>query len=79
MIRVLTETYDMCALAKNQEWRQLWWDGTSRRTVSMTAFAAGMLKNDGIKPIILQAAKVGCGEKSDVAVNVMQEILEDGK
>ena len=45
----------------------------------MTAFAAGTLKNDVIKPIILQAAKVDCGEKSEDTVNIMQEILEDGK
>ena len=32
-----------------------------------------------IKPIVLQAAKVGCGEKSEDTVNAMQETLEDGK
>ena len=28
IIRIITET-----LSKDQDWKQLWWDGTSRRTV----------------------------------------------
>ena len=45
----------------------------------MTTFTTRILKNNKIRSIILQAAKVSLGEKSEDTVEIMKEILEDGK
>ena len=79
VLRILTECDAMHMLAKNPHWRQLWFDGTSRRTVSMTTFAAGITQSNEMRPIIMQAAKVGLGESAVNAVEVMKEILDDGR
>ena len=54
----LTEYCATRVLAKNPYWRQLWWDGASRRILSMTTFAADVVQNKEIKPITMQAARV---------------------
>ena len=78
-LRIATECYAICILAKNPEWRQLWFDGTSRRTVSMLTFAAGIIENNKMRSIITQAAKVGLGESTVNTVEIMKEILDDGR
>ena len=45
----------------------------------MLTFAAGIIENNQLRPIILQSAKVGIGEKSEDTVEIMKEILEDSK
>ena len=36
VIRVITETLAAYQLAKDTDWKQIFWDGTSRRTVNLT-------------------------------------------
>ena len=78
-LRILTECCAMHILAKNLQWRQLLFDNTSRRTVAMTTFTAGIIENNQIRPIIMQAAKVGLGETAEKTVDIMKEILDDGR
>ena len=52
-IRIITECLAAYQLAKDPDWKQIWWDGTSRRTVSLTTFSAGIKKSNTIKAILL--------------------------
>ena len=45
----------------------------------MLTFAAGIMQNDELRPIILQSAKVCIGETSEQTVEIMKKILEDGR
>ena len=45
----------------------------------MTTFAAGIVENNKIRPIIMQAAKVELSKSAANTVEVMKEILCDGR
>ena len=62
VIRILTETLAACQLAKDKDWKQIWWDGTSRRTVALTTFAAGIKSSNSIKSMLLSCSHVTIGE-----------------
>ena len=79
VIKIMMETHAMYLLGKNPQQKQLQCNSASRYTVSMTTFAAGMLKNNEIKLIIIQTSKIGLGEKSKDTIEQLQEALEHRK
>ena len=66
-------------LAKNTDWKQLWWDGTSRRTASMTTFAAGAKESESIRPILLSCSHITKGGTSEETVEAIKEIIDNGQ
>jgi len=78
-MRIMTKAHVTLLLAKDREWKQVWYDSTSRRQVLMTTFAASVKQNNKIWSIILQVAKVGLGESSEDTVTAFKEILEDSR
>ena len=78
-LRILAEAYAACMLTNNSYWEQLWQNDASRRTVSMTAVPSGVKHSNALRPIMSQCAKVCLGEKSQHALEMFDQTIEEGK
>ena len=76
-IRNITECLAAYQLAKDPDWKQLWWDGTSRRTISLTTFSARIKKSNTIKSIVLSCSHVSIGATLEDTVQDTSDIVED--
>ena len=73
-LRVVTETMAALLIARADNWRQLFTDGTSRRQTHLLNVIIGIDGIDGnIVPMILRAAMIGTGETAEQQVG---DILE---
>ena len=57
----------------------IWWNGTSRHSVSFTALAATVLDSGTIQPALLSCSNMEFGGASEETVDSMLEIIESGK
>ena len=68
-LRIVTETLAAYRIAKAQNWRQLFTDGTSRRQTTLLTSIIAIDGPDGeLVPIVLRGAFVATGETSEQQV-----------
>ena len=79
LIRIIAEGCAACELAKNPNYVKIFWDETQRRAVPLTAFAAAMMNDNGVRLIVLPCLDVGIGGKLTDLVNTVLCTLEKGR
>ena len=79
IIRIAIETLVACELAKNKEQKQFHDNGASRRQTSLQDFIASAMKNNSIRPILLNSYHMGSDEKSGVVLECIEEAITNGK
>ena len=79
VIRIVTETLAYYRLGKNPKWKQLFWDGTSRRTVHLLTAAATIEEDSVLKSYVMQCSHVMKGETSEEQIESLKEMLADGQ
>ena len=79
VMRIVTETLAVYRLGKDQNWLQLWWDGTSRRTVSLTTLAAGIKEAGTTMPTLMSCSHAALGGASEQTVAAIADVIEAGQ
>ena len=80
VLRVLTETLAAYQLALQEQWHQLFTDGTGRRQIALETILIALENDAGeLKPLILSAAHVLQGESSEqTCAAVLKQIVSGG-
>jgi hypothetical protein len=79
VLRILTETLAAYQLAKQEQWHQLFTDGTGRRQVALETILVALEDDDGkLRPLILSSAHVLEGESSEQTCAAVLKQVESG-
>ena len=57
----------------------MWWDSSLRRTISLIAFAAGIMENEEIRSILLLCSEVDLDGTLEDTVLAIVRIINNGK
>ena len=79
VLRILTETLAAYQLAKQEQWLQLFTDGTGRRQIALETVLIALEDADGkLRPLILSSAVVLKGESSEETCAAVLEQIKSG-
>ena len=78
-MRIVTETLAIYCLAKDQNWLQLQWNRTLRRTTLLATLAAGIKEARTMILILISSSYVTLGGTSEETAAAIAKVIEAGK
>ena len=77
-MRIVDETLTSYRLAKQEIWKQLFTDRTSRRQVALQNLIVSVVEDDSFKPLVLSSAIILEGESSEQQCAAVMETVQRG-
>ena len=78
ILRIVGETLTSYWLAKQEKWKQLFTDRTSRRQVALQNLIVSVVEDDSFKPLVLSSAIILEGESSEQQCAAVTETIQRG-
>ena len=78
ILRVIGETLAAYRLGKQQDWAQLFTDGTSRRQIALQNLVIGVVEDDVLRPLVLSSAIILKGESSEEQSDAIVSMVQRG-